>query len=147
VLLLLLVAACLALALAWLGWLQRRSGGDRLERALRPLLLQLERQGLAPRPGETLTVFGARVAGRWPPLRTDLAELIGLAQAIRYAPMPRRDWRRLKRLRRQLSRQLKRQQALGSPGGAGLQRGTAAAGHDQPGNGAPPPTGAVSRGR
>ncbi|MFN7899752.1 MAG: DUF3488 and DUF4129 domain-containing transglutaminase family protein, partial [Synechococcaceae cyanobacterium] len=126
VLLLLLVAACLVLALAWLGWLQRRSGGDRLERALRPLLLQLERQGVAPRPGETLTVFGARVAGRWPPLRTDLEELIGLAQAIRYAPRPRRDWRRLKRLRRQLSRQLKRQQALGSPGGTGLQRGTAA---------------------
>ena len=85
VVLLALLAACLAMALAWLGWLRRRSG-DPVERALGPLLRQLERQGLQPRPGETLTAFGARVARRWPGLRADLRELVALVQAQRYAP-------------------------------------------------------------
>jgi transglutaminase-like putative cysteine protease len=126
-LLLLLLAACLGLALAWLGWLQHHSGRDRLERTLRPLLLQLERQGLTPRPGETLTAFAGRVGSCWPPLRSELEELIGLVQAIRYAPSPPPQvWRHLGRRRRRLSRQLKRQAALGRPAATEVQRSATA---------------------
>ena len=109
-LVLLALGLCLAVSLAALRWLQRRSDGDAPRRALEAILHQLAWAGLGPEPGETLPAFAAREEQRWPQLVPELERFVDLYQQRRYGPPSRPDRadRELRHSRRQLQHRIQR---------------------------------------
>ena len=107
VLLVVVLAAGLTAAVAVLRWLEGRAAAAApLRRELERWLRFWGRRGVEPHPGETLTGFGRRLAGRWPELGAEVEAYVALHERLRHGPGPAKQGiGQLRVLRRRLRRQ------------------------------------------
>ena len=85
------VAGLLALALAWLQWLQQPARQDQLRRELQAVVQQLKRNGVEVQPGESFEQLCNRASQLLPASASNLQELARCHNLLRYAALDKQE--------------------------------------------------------
>jgi protein-glutamine gamma-glutamyltransferase len=85
------VAGLLALALAWLQWLQQPARQDQLRRELQTVVQQLKRKGVEVEPGESFEQLCNRASRLLPARAANLQELARCHNLLRYAALGKQE--------------------------------------------------------
>ena len=85
------VAGLLALALAWLQWLQQPARQDQLRRELQKVVQQLKRSGIEVEPGESFEQLCNRASQLLPASAANLQELASCHNLLRYAALGKQE--------------------------------------------------------
>ena len=85
------VAGLLALALAWLQWLQQPDCRDQISRELQAVVKHLRRSGVAVEPGESFEQLCNRASQLLPASASNLQELARCHNLLRYAALGKQE--------------------------------------------------------
>jgi DNA polymerase III delta prime subunit len=85
------VAGLLALALAWLQWLQEPARQDQLRREVQAVVQQLKRNGVEVQPGESFEQLCNRACRLLPATAAELQELARCHNLLRYAELGKQE--------------------------------------------------------
>jgi hypothetical protein len=85
------VAGLVALALAWLQWLQQPDCRDQISRELQAVVKHLRRSGVAVEPGESFKQLCNRASQLLPASASNLQELARCHNLLRYAALGKQE--------------------------------------------------------